>query len=100
MSGKGGRQASNLTKAHARGLKSLKRRIQEGEIIVIPTDESGNLAVMSLNTYVASGMKHTLKDMEVGWHDIRDSQKELNGHVSMFIKIFKIGAKWQKGTMD
>ena len=32
--------------------------------------------------------------MEVGWGVVKDSQKELNGHVSMILKIFKVGKYW------
>ena len=39
-------------------------------------------------------MKHTKNDLEVGWDAIKESQKELNGHVSMMIKFFKIGKYW------
>ena len=69
--------------------------MKDGELVVIPTDKSGNLAIMSQDTYKRAGMKHTMEDMEVTWEQIKDSQRELNGHVSMIIKIFKIGSYWK-----
>ena len=42
----GGVQASNLTKSQAKGLKSLKKRVSGGELVIIPTDKSGNLAII------------------------------------------------------
>ena len=93
--GKNGNQKGNLTKLQAEGLKSLKKRVKEGELVVIPTDKSGNLAVMTRKTYVESGMSHTRKDRGVGWEAVKNSQRELNGHVSMLIKIFKIGSYWK-----
>ena len=39
-------------------------------------------------------MSHTRGDLLVGWEQVKDSQRELNGHVSMLIKIFKIGSYW------
>ena len=63
--------------------------------MIIPTDKSGNLAVMSRRSYYEAGMKHTVRDREVGWEDVKESQKELNGHVSMLIKFFKIGKYWE-----
>ena len=86
-----------MTRAEDRGLQMLKKRVKEGELNIIPTDKSGNLAVMGRETFVEAGMKHTTKDMEVGWVQVRDAQRELNGHVSMLIKIFKIGANWKHG---
>ena len=40
--GKFGRQKSNLSKCQLKGLLSLKTRIKNGEIAVIPTDKTGN----------------------------------------------------------
>ena len=90
-----GEQKSNLTKGEELGLKSIKKRVKEGDIVVIPTDKSGNLAVMARSTYLEAGMAHTGRDIEVGWDNIKDSQRELNGHVSMMIKIFHIGSHWK-----
>ena len=96
--GKGGRQNSNLTTSQCRGLKSLKKRAKEGDLVIVPTDKSGNLAVMTRLAYIHSGMKHTLKDREVGWEYIKECQREVNGHVSMLIKYFKIGSYWGHGS--
>ena len=46
-----GRQKSNLTKGELRGLKTLKKRVKDGEIVVLPTDKSGLFAVMKRETY-------------------------------------------------
>ena len=94
---KGGRQASNLTASQARGYKSLKKRVKDGELVVVPTDKSGSLAVMTREAFQKSGMKHTTRDREVGWEVIKESQRELNGHVSMLIKFFRMGSSWGHG---
>ena len=95
--GEKGEQKMNLTRSQALGLKTLKKRVKEGEIVIIPTDKSGNLAVLSRKMYVESGMVHTRNDKEVGWEEVRDAQKELNGHVAMLIKVFRIGSHWDHG---
>ena len=89
-----GAQKSNLSKPQLKGLKSLKTRIKEGEIVGIPTDKTGNFAVMSRDTYVMSGLKHTRGDVEVGWDLVEEAQKEVNGHVAMILKIFRGGEYW------
>ena len=91
---KGGKQNSNLTKSQELGLKSLKKRVKEGEIVVLPTDKSGNFAVMSRRTYEVAGLKHVSEDEVVGWDVIKEAQKEINGHVAMAIKMFGIGRNW------
>ena len=52
---KGGKQAENLTKSQSLGLKSLKKRISDGEIVILPTDKSGNFAVMSRDNQIWVG---------------------------------------------
>ena len=79
---------SNLTKAQLKGLKSLKARIENAEIDVLPTDKTGNFAIMKRETYLKSGMKHTRGDEEVGWEYLEEAQSEVNGHVSLILKIF------------
>ena len=39
-------------------------------------------------------MSHTKDDKIVGWDEMKVAQKELNGHASMLIKIFRIGQNW------
>ena len=62
---------------------------------MVVTDKSGTLAAMTRQAYLGAGMKHTKNDKEVGWEEIRESQKEQNGHTSMLIKCFRIGAYWK-----
>ena len=96
--GKGGKQVSNLSKSQKNGLLSIRKRVKDGEIVIIPTDKSGNLAIMTRDSYLKAGLKHTIKDREVGWDQLKEPQKELNGHVSMIIKFFKMGAYWEHGS--
>ena len=92
-----GKQDSNLIPSQSRGLKTLKKRVTQGELVIIPTDKSGRLAVMTRESYKVAGLRHTQKDREVDWLDISESQKELNDHVSMLTKIFRIGGYWDHG---
>ena len=92
--GKGGKQKSNLTAAEARGLKSLMTRVEDGEIVVLPTDKTGKFAVMKREEYEKAGLVHSEGDREVNWEEIKNSQREINGHVAMLIKIFNIGKNW------
>ena len=92
--GKNGRQPSNLTKAQLNGLKTLKARIENAELVVIPTDKTGNFAVLTRETYEMAGLKHTRGDEEVGWCELDKAQKEVNGIVAMILKIFRVGKYW------
>ena len=92
----GGAQKKNLTSSQQRGLKSILNRVKKGELAIIPTDKTGKFAVMSMSTYIECGLSHTTKDTEVGWAELKLAQNEINGHVSMLAKIFKIGKMWDQ----
>ena len=67
---KGGKQTSNLSQAEARGLKSLKKRVQEGEVVIMPTDKTGKFCIMSRSLYEEAGLVHTSKDVEVQLEEV------------------------------
>ena len=53
--GKNGEQAPNLTEEQQRGLKSLKLRIKNKELVELKTDKSGKLCVATREEYVKMG---------------------------------------------
>ena len=59
--------------------------------MVLSTDKSGKLAVMDRESYEQAGLSHVGLDVEVGWEDLKVAQREINGHVSMLVKVFRIG---------
>ena len=77
-----------------RGLKSLLRKVKEGLIVILQTDKSGKFAVMSVEDYLAAGKVHTDKDECVGEDFVRETQRILNGHCSLLMKIFNTGSNW------
>ena len=89
--GKRGQKEINLTKVERAG---LKKRMEAGELVVVPKDKSGRFSVMSIETYLKAGKVHTDKDVEITNDEIKDIQKEVNGHVSMNLKIFRICKSW------
>ena len=92
-----GNQKSNLSAAQQRGLKKLRKRIKEGEIIVVKTDKSGKLAVVAVEDYIKMGEIHTSNDKEVDEEKSKEIQRKLNGNVSMWLKITNIGEDWNHG---
>ena len=84
----------NLTKEEKEGLKSLKQRVKDGSIVICSTDKSSRFAVMSLEEYEEAGRKHTDKDQEIDMDVVKAIEHQLNGHMSMILKIFNVGANW------
>ena len=52
---------------------------------------------MDRTKYEEAGLSHMKEDKQVGCDDLRTAQREINGHTSMLIKIFKIGSNWDHG---
>ena len=77
------------------GLKTIRKRKTDGELVVLPTDKSGRFAIMSMKTYIEAGEVHTRGDEEIGLSELKSNQKKVNGNVSMLLKIMNVGAKCQ-----
>ena len=96
----------NLSSKEQAGLKSIKKKIADGELVVLPTDKSGRFGVMSMATYIKAGMVHIKDDEQVGVEERRSNQKILNGAVSMMLKIFRVGKnsrhenRWRESMMS
>ena len=87
---KNGKQPTNLTKTQEIGLKKLKKRIKDGEIHIMKTDKSNKFAVTTLENYIEMGQKHIRNDREVSYEEITEREKILNGHSSMWIKMWGV----------
>ena len=44
--------------------------------------------------YVQAGLEHLRGDKLADWNTIEDAQREVNGHVSMLLKVFRVGENW------
>ena len=86
-----GVQESNLSKEEEEGLKSLKKRVADGDIVVCQTDKSGRFAIMTMADYRYAGSKHVQHDKEVDLEYVRKNQRRLNSHCSMLMKILLVG---------
>ena len=87
-------QKTNLTSSQKKGLVSLARRAKAGEVVIIETDKTGKFAILSREDYMAAGMVHTSKDEEVTEEYVKSNQRVLNGHCSLWLKIFNVGQDW------
>ena len=85
-----GEQKLNLTKEEQAGMKSIKKRLADGSIVILPTDKSGRFALMSMPTYIKAGMAHIKDDEEVGMSERRANQKVVNGAVSMLLNLSRV----------
>ena len=65
---------SNLNREELNGLKSLKQRIDSGQIIIADTDKSKRFCALTPEQYVAAGEVHTKKDIEISAEKVKRIQ--------------------------
>ena len=93
-----GEQKSNLTKTEQKGLKSLKKRIENEEILVMKTDKSSKFVVTTPEDYKEMGKEHIEKDEEIDMGKVKELEKEVNQHTIAWSLIWSTGEN--HGHMD
>ena len=84
-----GNQESNLTEQERRGLRSLEKRKSKGEIIIIQTDKSSKLCIMTREDYLKLGEDHVGKDEIIERDEILKIEKKLNEHALAWCKMWR-----------
>ena len=78
---------SNLTEEEKRGLKKLKKRIANDEIVLVKTDKSGKMSIMEKDKYLSMGLKGNSMDKPLSRSEVKKIEKRLNNHSRMICKI-------------
>ena len=86
-----GEQVQNLSKGAQRGIKSLKKRIREGELVVLETDKSNRFCVTTIDNYRSMGEVHTKNDRKITREEMIENEKTINSHAAMMRKMFNFG---------
>ena len=84
----------NLTPGEKRGLKSLKRKVKDGSLLICQTDKSGRFCVLTRDQYRLAGHKHTAKDRKISPEEHGEVQRALNGHMRWWGTIWNLGSDW------
>ena len=90
-----GEQETNLTQSQKRGISKINKRVKNKELVIMLTDKSGKLAVTTMENYIEMGRVHTENDIEICEKDVEETEKTVNGHVSMWLKIGGFGENWR-----
>ena len=87
-----GEQESNLSMSEIRGLRKLRKRIKNKEIIAVKTDKSGKLTVMKRDLYEKLGEEKCKQDRIIDDHEHRKIEKRINDHVRFWTRMVNSGA--------
>ena len=88
---KKGEVKGNMTEEEKDGLKRLQKRMKEKEVVILKTDKSGKMCLVTWEEYEKMGKEHTSKDEEVGRKGIIEMEKQINGHVFFWSKMWGSG---------
>ena len=81
----------NLSDGEKKGLDSLRKRIQNEEILVMKTDKSGKLSVTTREKYLEMGDEHVKGDEEIGRDKLREIDKTMSDHATAWVGIWGTG---------
>ena len=80
----------NLSEKQKRGIKKLRKRQKDREIVVFQTDKSGKLVVDTPENYVEAARPHVEKDDLVSIEEFRTTEKLINAHSVFWLKMLGV----------
>jgi len=86
-----GEQESNLSRSEMRGLRKLRKRIKNKEILAIKTDKSGKLTVIKRDLYEKLGNEKCKQDRVIDDQEHRRIEKRINDHVRFWTRMMNTG---------
>lgn len=89
---KGFVKKGNINNEVSNGIKSIKERVKEKEIVVFTTDKTGEFTVDSTTSYLEELNKHTLNDKKISRKKVKQLENKCNDHLKQFNKMFCVGA--------
>ena len=84
-------QKSNLTRQEQEGLKTLQKKIKEGDLVVLKTDKSSKFTVTNKQEYLKMGQEHVDKDKMVTRQEVIEIEETINGHSRAWAHIWGSG---------
>jgi hypothetical protein len=88
--------ATNTDKAIRQGLKSLKNRVKEDEILIYQTDKSGRFSVDKPENYIKSMFPLYHLDRLVCMEEVDKLEKQYSAHAGVWGRILGIGETWRQ----
>ena len=86
-----GEQVTNLKRNEQKGLRKLKKRILNHEILVLKTNKSGKLTVINREKYKKKGMENCKRDREIGRIKHKRIERRINEQSRFWCKMLNYG---------
>ena len=92
--------AMNLTASEYEGKQQVLKGIKTKGWMISTTDKSGRLVLDSKDNYLKAMEKHSSKDIQVGYNEVKESEKILNSHARALCKAFMFGKEAGEGQHE
>ena len=89
---KGFIKKGNINHTVSNGLKSVKERVRDKEIVVFTIDKTGEFTVDTTENYMEALNEHTLNDRKINKKKVKTLENKCNDHLKQFNKMFSVGA--------
>ena len=83
---------NNLNKEENLGIKEIKDKIKQKDIVIFSTDKSGKFSVDTPENYEKALSVHTQKDKEITNDRVRSIETTINHHMRHFNRMFNVGS--------
>ena len=87
------KKASNMTKEEYMGLKSIKQKSKNNEILIFETDKSKRFSCDTAENYQTLGQTHTMNDEEVNRDTVELFEKNITAHAVVWTRFLDAGNK-------
>ena len=85
---------STMSESARRGKQSILEREKAGELVLLASDKSGKLAVMSPTLYRECMQPHIEGDSEHTRDEVVEVERQFNGAATQILRAFKFGEDW------
>ena len=83
----------NLSAEQKRGLKSLRKKQKDEQIVIFQTDKSGKMSIDTPENYIEAARPHIEKDTIITEKEYEDIEKLVNAHSAFWVNMLKVGEK-------
>ena len=91
---KGNVRAINMTETEARGLRSIRQKVNDQEWVVMETDKSGRLTANTKENFLLRMEPHKRQDEVVDLQERSSMERVMNATTLQWGRILNLGERW------
>ena len=87
------RQESNISRSEYFGKTSLKERCKTEDLVIMETDKSKRMSLMTKQNYVAATEPHIVDDRAISEEELSGIENVLNAHTCQVARVYNLHYK-------